>query len=404
MFFYLQNRKSHVILFKVIMSNLNILEQYKNLQQSGTLSELEKLKKHNKDLERIICDIAELIQFTDISKMLNFITSKFLDYFIPEYLTFLIKPPRTEVLRQYSFHQLKVSDKRLSAKHYETLKTFFETEQSENKAYYFFKDIENIIGKDQFDKKFKEYKPTIIIPLTGIGGIYGVAILSPKILGGKYTKEEMEYIERMFSVLAVTIQNGLHYETSIRDPKTGLFTYDYFVNRLKENIQIANRYKHFSGMIMVDIDFFKRFNDTYGHLAGDRVLAELAKTLLSTVRISDCVARFGGEEFSILIQECNAETLYIAAERIRKAAEKIQLYENGNKLSITISTGACMIEDIPGISPKYIIKKADQALYHSKQNGRNRTTVLSMGLLDKIMMLHQSNKNENTETHNEGSL
>lgn len=386
------------------MSSLNILEQYKNLQQSGTLSELEKLKKHNKDLERIISDIAQLIQFTDISKMLNFITSKFLDYFIPEYLTFLIKPPRAEVLRQYSFHQLKISDKRIPSKHYETLKSFFETEQSENKAYYLFKDIEDIIGKDKFDANFMEYKPTIVIPLAGIGGIYGVAILSPKVLGGKYTSEELEYIERMFSVLAVTIQNGLHYETSIRDPKTGLFTYDYFVTRLKENIQIANRYKRFSGMIMVDIDFFKKFNDTYGHLAGDRVLAELAKTLLSTVRISDCVARFGGEEFSILIQECNADTLFIAAERLRKAAEKIELYEKGNKLSITISTGACMIEDIPGISPKYIIKKADQALYHSKQNGRNRSTVLSMGLLDKITMLHERDKKEFSENNGDECL
>jgi diguanylate cyclase (GGDEF)-like protein len=374
------------------MSELNILEQYKNLQRSGTLDELEALKKTNKDLERIISDISKLIQFTDIDKMFDFMISKFLDYFIPEYLTFLIKPPRTSSLRGYCFHQLKFIDEKLPHKYYDALKSFFEIEQTNIKPFYFFDEVKEKIGDKKFDNDFLSKKPYLIIPLTGIGGVYGIAILSKKIIGGDYTKEELQYVERMFSVLAVTIQNGLHYETSIRDPKTGFFTYDYFLTRLKENILYASRYKHFSGLIMLDIDHFKKFNDTYGHLAGDRVLETLAETLVETVRGSDCVARFGGEEFSILIQECNPETLFITAERIRKAVEKIELYEGDEKLSITISCGACMITDMIGLSPKYLIKKADQALYYSKQNGRNQSNVFSMGLLDKICMLKEANK------------
>lgn len=378
-------------------STSNILEQFKQMQKSGALNELETLKKQNKDLERIITDISRLIQFTKIDEMLDFMISKFLDYFIPEYLTFLIKPPRSTSLRQYCYHQLVKTNQTLPTEYYDTLKSFFEMEQVQSTPFYLFTDIVKKLGTDKFDTDFTSRNPYILIPLTGIGGIYGIAILSDKVIGDEYNQQEMQYIERMFSVLAVTIQNGLHYETSIKDPKTGLFTYDYFITRVKESILMSKRYSHSFGLIMIDIDFFKKFNDTWGHLAGDRVLVALSEILLQTVRSTDCVARFGGEEFSVLLRECTNETLFLAAERIRKAVSEIVLYEKEDKLTITISLGACMIDGTQNISPKYIIKKADQALYHSKQTGRNKSTVFSMGLLDKINMLKDGTKNSDGE-------
>lgn len=357
------------------------------IDNSLDLEQFQTLKLQNKDLSRTIDDIMKLLQFTHIKKMFEYICTQFNNYLVPEYLTFIIRPPRQETILQFSYNRLSQVKSTISNDYFTIFKEFFELNQSE-KSYYTFEEIEQQLGPQKFSGDIRDRNPYLIFPLKGIEGIYGEAILSRKIVLGEYTPQQILYIERIFKVLAVTIQNGLNYETSIRDNKTGLFTYDYFVSRLKEAIQMASRYKRFSGMIMMDIDFFKKFNDTYGHLAGDRVLIALADTVTNTVRSSDIVARFGGEEFSVIIQECNPETLFIAAERIRNAVSKIELYEKGEKLSITISIGACMIDDTKGLSPKYVVKKADQALYHSKQTGRNKTTVYSMGLLDKVNMLN----------------
>jgi len=151
---------------------------------------------------------------------------------------------------------------------------------------------------------------------------------------------------------------------------------------MDEAISNLRRYNRHSGMLIIDIDFFKHFNDTYGHLCGDKVLVALATTLRKIVRENDCVARFGGEEFSILLTECDENSLWSIAERIRLAVKDIVLYEKDQKLSITISVGGCLIHDIKGVTPNYVFKKADKALYCSKQHGRNRTTIYSMGFLD----------------------
>ncbi|MFA6856160.1 MAG: GGDEF domain-containing protein [Treponema sp.] len=375
-------------------SSVDILAQFQHLQQSGMLDSLEDLKRENRELKRIISDMQLLVSYTNVESMLTFLITKFLDYFIPQTLVFIIKAPRNDSLKQYYFRRLKKTRDSINESCFNELKNFFDThtDSYHSGEAVSFKSIEKIFPPNTFSSDFAGLHPNLIIPLMGIGGVYGIIIMTDKIVGNEYTKNELDYMQRMFSIFAITMQNELHYETSITDPKTGLFTYDYFVKRIQEKIASARRHNTKSAMLMLDIDHFKHFNDTYGHLAGDKVLVALSQTLQRIVREEDCVARFGGEEFSILLSDCDPDSLFLVAERIRRSVAGIELYEKDQKLQITVSIGGCMIEALKGVTPKYIFKRSDQALYFSKENGRNRSTIFSVGLLDRVLMDIQSDK------------
>lgn len=354
------------------------------LSEAALWFRIEDLKNEARELNRAIADISQLVSYTRVDSMIEFLISKLKDYFVPETLVFMVKPPRKNDLRQFYYSNLQKVDKTLDPKYFYALAEYFDNLANTTVNGYAvpFGNLVNQFPEGTFSEDFLKLKPALVIPLLGIGGVYAIIYMSEKNVGKAFSANEMFYIHRMFSVLAVTMQNGLHYEISITEPKTGLFTYDFFITRMEEAISNMRRYKRLSGMLIIDIDFFKHFNDTYGHLCGDKVLLVLAETLKKIVRENDCVARFGGEEFSILLTECDNEQLWIIAERIRLAVQDIVLYEMGQKLSITISVGGCLIHDIKGVTPNYIFKKADRALYYSKQHGRNRTTIYNLGFLD----------------------
>jgi diguanylate cyclase (GGDEF)-like protein len=369
-------------------SSTDILEQFHHLQQSGMLDSLEELKRENKELKRIITDMSLLVSYTSVESMLYFLISKFLDYFIPQTLVFMVKSPRNDSLQQYYYNRLNKTHDSLNENCFFELKTYFDMHCDDYTSGEGvpFRQILERLSVNHFESDFLSLRPNMIIPLIGIGGVYGIIIMTDKIVGGEYTKTELDYMHRMFSILSVTMQNELHYETSITDPKTGLFTYDYFFKRVQEKIASARRYNTKSAMLMLDIDHFKLFNDKYGHLAGDKVLVALSQTLQRDIREDDCVGRFGGEEFCILLSECSPDALFQVSERIRKSIEDLEVYENNDRLSITVSIGGCMIESFKGITPKYIFKRVDKALYYSKENGRNRSTIFTIGLLGRAAL------------------
>ena len=369
-------------------SSTDILEQFHHLQQSGMLDSLEDLKRENRELKRIITDMSLLVSYTSVESMLNFLISKFLDYFIPQTLVFMVKSPRKDSLQQYYYNCLNKTHDSINESCFFELKTYFDLHCDDYTSGEGvpFKHILERLSVNHFESDFLSLHPNMIIPLIGIGGVYGIIIMTDKIVSGEYTKTELDYMHRMFSILSVTMQNELHYETSITDPKTGLFTYDYFFKRVQEKIASARRYNTKSAMLMLDIDHFKLFNDTYGHLAGDKVLVALAQTLQHDIREDDCVGRFGGEEFCVLLSECSPDSLFQVSERIRKSIEDLEVYEKDDRLKITVSIGGCMIESFKGITPKYIFKRVDQALYYSKENGRNRSTIFTIGLLGRAAL------------------
>ena len=166
-------------------------------------------------------------------------------------------------------------------------------------------------------------------------------------------------------------------ELAFRDGLTNLFNHRYFQEILGKEIARAKRYNHSLSLIMFDIDFFKKVNDTFGHPAGDQVLKDLAKFTTSAVRPSDIIARYGGEEFIIILPETNESGLKVFAERLRRFIASMTTVFNGVPIKITISSGGTHF--LPGeieISQQDLIDTADRGLYLSKKNGRNRTTML----------------------------
>ena len=161
------------------------------------------------------------------------------------------------------------------------------------------------------------------------------------------------------------------YQQATKDPLTGLSNRNYLQNELSKFISIGFRYNRVFSMMMLDIDFFKMVNDTYGHAVGDNVLKMVADILLSNKREQDIAARFGGEEFVVLLPETALDGAVAVAERIRIAIENCNLTPLGCQHTVTISIG---ISEFPlhGMKAEELVKCADEALYEAKANGRNR--------------------------------
>lgn len=160
---------------------------------------------------------------------------------------------------------------------------------------------------------------------------------------------------------------------AITDELTGLYNHRYFSNALSNEVYRASRYGHPLSVIMMDIDNFKKYNDTYGHPLGNFVLSFMSEIFKNNIRNTDTVARYGGEEFVIVSPENNKEEALILAERIRKDVEKLCRPEvnNGIAAPVTLSLGiASFPADAEG--EEGIITKADEALYKAKKNGKNR--------------------------------
>lgn len=156
------------------------------------------------------------------------------------------------------------------------------------------------------------------------------------------------------------------------DPLTGLFNRRQFETMVKTQLDLASRHGTPFCMVMLDIDHFKKVNDTYGHDAGDEVLKHIALVLKSSLRISDILARFGGEEFVIFLPHTTPTEAWRVAERIRMGVENAKVITNDHEISITISLGLSSTQH-PSISAQ--IKEADTALYASKTTGRNKSTL-----------------------------
>jgi len=160
--------------------------------------------------------------------------------------------------------------------------------------------------------------------------------------------------------------------SALRDGLTKLFNKRYLMDRLDSELKFAQRHETSISLLMLDIDHFKKVNDTHGHLAGDAVLANLAQVLSRAVRNEDVVARFGGEEFAIILRAIGIDSAAHMAERVRKLVEVTQASFNGVQLKTTISIGVACFPKLPATTPEELVEAADRALYQAKHDGRNR--------------------------------
>ena len=166
----------------------------------------------------------------------------------------------------------------------------------------------------------------------------------------------------------------------VRDYLTGLYNRKFFMERFVEEHAWAARYQEPLSFIILDIDHFKKINDTYGHSCGDEVLRQLAKTLTSALRAHDIVARYGGEEFVILLSNTSADDSLTVAEKIRVTIQECDFYcqENTVKLPVTVSVGVTSTDSEFDLQPDSLIIRADQALYEAKAAGRNKVMASSV--------------------------
>lgn len=162
------------------------------------------------------------------------------------------------------------------------------------------------------------------------------------------------------------------YKLATVDGLTDLYNHRYFQETLKQQMEMSKRYGTNVSLIIIDIDFFKKFNDTFGHQAGDAVLRQVAQVLKKNVRTSDVVCRYGGEEMSIILPNTNNEEARINAERICKAvAEKPFKLNATDESHVTVSLGVATFPQ-DGENSKALIETADKGLYRAKENGRNQ--------------------------------
>jgi two-component system cell cycle response regulator len=160
--------------------------------------------------------------------------------------------------------------------------------------------------------------------------------------------------------------------SALRDGLTKLFNKRYLMDRLDSELKFAQRHETQVSLLLLDIDHFKKVNDTHGHLAGDAVLANLAQVLARAVRNEDVVARFGGEEFAIILRAIGIDSAAHMGERMRKLVEATQAPFNALQLKITVSAGVACYPTTPAKTPEELVEAADKALYQAKNDGRNR--------------------------------
>ncbi|MBI3096981.1 MAG: GGDEF domain-containing protein [Planctomycetes bacterium] len=188
-----------------------------------------------------------------------------------------------------------------------------------------------------------------------------------------------EHIERSLSeilgTLALAIKTPDLYTRTITDALTGLFTKRHFITELETHFEAARRHGDALSLIMIDIDHFKKVNDTYGHVTGDIVLKKVASVVKSSIRAYALAFRYGGEEMALIIPRADTSAALAAAERIRKRVEGKRIAGTKKEsIAVTISLG--IAEFTPNLRGAVdLVGRADAALYQSKDSGRNRSTV-----------------------------
>jgi diguanylate cyclase (GGDEF)-like protein/PAS domain S-box-containing protein len=187
------------------------------------------------------------------------------------------------------------------------------------------------------------------------------------------------------SIANIRLREALRTQ-SVRDALTGLYNRRYLEETLEREMRRAARAEQSLGILMIDLDHFKNFNDTYGHDAGDVVLRETGASLTKGIRAEDFVCRFGGEEFVVILPTADPETSRTRAERLRTKMRELTIMYQGKSLGmVTISVGVAAFP-AHGTSPKELMAAADAALYEAKRGGRDKVVVASAPVMDEAAM------------------
>jgi diguanylate cyclase (GGDEF)-like protein len=218
----------------------------------------------------------------------------------------------------------------------------------------------------------------VVVPIIAGGDVLGAICVTDRVGDAPFGPRDVDTLRAFAAGAALALEREraldsaeAHAHAAAIDPVSGVFNRRYLQVRLGEELQRSRRHEIPLALLLIDIDDFKIVNDSYGHLAGDLVLRDVAEILRRSVRVFDVCARFGGEEFVIIMPGSTADSAMRIAERIR---ERIELYRPADRLlaslRITVSIGLAVSE--PGTTVSQLLARADAALYAAKHAGKNR--------------------------------
>jgi len=220
----------------------------------------------------------------------------------------------------------------------------------------------------------------LVTPLSVRDYPWGLLILERDPNWEPFARADYEAIEVLVEHLAILLENLRLYrqtaELAVRDGLTGLLNHRRWHERLQEELSRSLRYHHPLTLLMIDVDYFKRYNDTYGHQQGDELLRQIAEILRQNIRQSDIAGRYGGEEFAVILPETDKESAAVLAQRLCEVVARTPFpgYPGGPPVRCTVSIGvASYPEDALTVSD--LIAAADTALYRAKRFGKNRVVI-----------------------------
>ncbi len=220
----------------------------------------------------------------------------------------------------------------------------------------------------------------LIIPLAVHEYPWGLLVLERNAQREPFVRADYEAIQVVIDHLAMLLENiRLYRETAdlaVRDGLTGLLNHRRLQERLQEELSRSLRYHHPVTLLMIDVDYFKRYNDTYGHQQGDELLRLLAEILRQNIRQSDIVGRYGGEEFMVILPETDKESAVVLAQRLCEVVAHTPFpgYPAGSPVRCTVSIGVASYPD-DALTASDLVAAADTALYRAKRFGKNRVVI-----------------------------
>ena len=258
-------------------------------------------------------------------------------------------------------------------------------------------------------------KSVICVPLMGKIGTRGAIYLQSVSVAHGFRKEDLLLLTSLSTPIALAIENALLYtkskraeerlqkasdeleqevmnrtsklkrardslkKLSITDGLSGLYNYRYLLYSLESELRRAIRYGRTLALLLIDIDYFKNLNDTYGHQCGDYVIKTVGKFLKSNVRATDFVARYGGDELAVMLIETNAESALEVAEKLKQHIGSHSFQWGTKELSVNVSIGLATAP-APGVQQvSHLVEAADRALYQAKRSGRNAVVAFGRG-------------------------
>ena len=241
---------------------------------------------------------------------------------------------------------------------------------------------------------FDKVKSVVMLPLSTIKQTLGIVLVVTPLKESFITQEHLKLLSILAKQCSIVMENTSLYERlrkkhrslekankeikelSRSDSLTGCFNRGYLNEHLPREIKRAQRYEHSLSIALCDIDHFKKINDTYGHLCGDRVLQEFVGSITEVIRSdTDWIARYGGEEFLIVLPETKLEGAHLLADRLRSYISQKTIAVDGEKINITASFGVTGIDAdklLRGMKPEAMIRAADKYVYMAKNKGRNK--------------------------------